>query len=65
MQTVRLLNHIPQDLNILDLPVVFEGSLEACHSYCNMWAGNVWTPDSSVFGGYYANVENGDCLLIT
>lgn len=62
--SVRLLDHVPVDLNVLSLPVLFQGTLEACHAYCVMFAGYVWRQDESIFGGYYANEENGDCFLI-
>lgn len=47
-----------------DLPQVFAGTLEQCHDYCKMFAGYEWRKDESIFGGYYAHVESGDCLII-
>jgi hypothetical protein len=57
----RILNY-PETYN--DLPIVFEGSVDSCHDYCRMFAGYTWKHDSNVFGGYYVNYENGDCLLL-
>jgi hypothetical protein len=59
MRTVR---HFQPDTNILDLPILFQGTEESCHLYCRMF-NYEWHKDDSVFGGYYAH-SDGDCFLI-
>lgn len=48
---------------VLNLPIVFTGSEEACRAYCEMFTGYQWKEDESIFGGYYAH-EDGNCLLL-
>lgn len=57
----RILNH---NETYSDLPIEFEGSPDSCHDYCRTFKGYVWKYDDNVFGGYYVNHENGDCLLL-
>lgn len=47
----------------LDLPVIFEGTLAECHSFCEKEKGYTWKKDSqNLFNGYY--VSDGKCLMI-
>ena len=61
--TVRHLTS-PEGYNIVDLPILTKGTLEQCHLYCEMFAGYKWKKDESIFGGYYAHEDTGDCLLL-
>ena len=64
--TVRSLTSVSQldgGKTYNDLPIVFEGTLEDCHNYCKMFAGYKWRKDESIFGGYYANYDSGDCSM--
>lgn len=47
-----------------DLPVVFEGSMAECHTFCEKERGFKWhySPEM-IFGGYYVDNE-GKCLMI-
>jgi len=64
--TVRLLDMsaVNQRKIFLDLDIVFIGSVDACHKYCQMIAGYEFMKDSSIYGGYYANKETGDCFVL-
>jgi hypothetical protein len=64
--TVRLLDisAVNQNKNILDLDVLFSGSMDACNKYCQMIAGYEFVKDCSIYGGHYANKETGDCFLL-
>lgn len=64
--TVRDFRSISQMDNgetYFDLPVIFEGTLADCHSFCEKEKGYSWKTDSQLlFGGYY--VQDGKCLMI-
>jgi hypothetical protein len=65
--TVRLLDiaAVNENKNILDLDVLFSGSMNACNKYCQMIAGYTFKRDvNNIHGGYYVNAENGDCLML-
>lgn len=48
---------------VLDLPIVFKGSEEACRAYCEMFNYSFRPEKNNIFGGYYAH-EDGTCLLL-
>lgn len=65
--TVRSLTDVSQ-LNggktYMDLPILFSGTLDQCAAFCEMFCGYKFFKDASLFGGYYAHEETGDCLFI-
>lgn len=65
--TVRLLDisAVNENKTMLELPVLFSGSMDACNKYCQMIAGYEFKSDkNNIHGGYYVNAETGDCLML-
>jgi len=64
--TVRLLDIAAVHANktVMDLDILFTGTMEQCNNYCKVFCGYKFKADSSIHGGYYVNEENGDCLVL-
>ena len=65
--TVRLLdsNAVKLNKSIIDLDIIFSGTMDACNNFCNMFCGYKFISDpKNIFGGYYSNEDTGDCMLL-
>ncbi len=63
MRELRLLDSI-REHNVIELPVVFRGTPNECEGYATR-LGYRWRRDNSLFGGYFSNPDNGNCLFVT
>lgn len=57
-------NQLSNGKTYQDLPKLFSGSFDQCKLYCEMFVGYAFVVDNSIFGGYYAHEDTGDCLYI-